>query len=77
MRGAGLRPGILSIEGGSCFVSLFPLYEQQVSIWHVIQVLLDGEEDAKNVCRLDQIANGARGLCARVDVDDVLSFFLF
>ena len=54
--GHGVSPGGRSVEGGSCFFSLF-LFAQEVSLLHVTQVLLDREEDAKNVCRLDQLAD--------------------
>ena len=63
---------VLSVEGGSSF---FSFSEQELSPLQVIQILLDREEDAKHVCRLDQPANRADGLCARVLMDDVFSLF--
>ena len=41
-----------------------------------IQVLLDREEDANNVCRLDQLENRDDGLRADVEVDAVFSSFV-
>ena len=49
-----------------CFC-VFTLLEQKVSLLHVMQVRLDRQEDAMMVCRLDQLANHADGLCARVE----------
>ena len=43
---------------------------------HVVHVLGDGEEGAQVVCRLDQLANDADGLRARVDMDVVFYPFL-
>ena len=51
------------------------MLEQEVSLFQVIQVLLDREEDAKNVCRLDHLPSYADGLCACVQMDDVFSSF--
>ena len=42
-------------------------------LWHVVHVRRDGDEDAKVVCRLDQLANHADGLRARVAMDVVVS----
>ena len=42
----------------------------------VIQVLLDREEDAKNVCRLGQLSKCDDGICDRVGVDVVVSSYL-
>ena len=56
--------------------SLSSLFEQKVSLVQATQALLDCEEDAKNVCRLDQLAKYAHGLRARVETDAILSPFL-
>ena len=64
-------------ERGRKFLFLFfLLFEQEVSLLQVIQVLLYREEDAENVCRLNQLANLAEELRARVEVNAVMSFFL-
>ena len=60
---------VLSVDGENLCISLF---EQEVCPLQVIQVLLDREEDANNVCRLNQLANCADGLRARVEMDAIV-----
>ena len=56
-------------RGKKFLVSLFLcLFEQEVSLLQVIQVLLDRAVDAKNLRRLDQLAKCAAGLCDRVEM---------
>ena len=74
---AGVLPAAFLPVKGKVAVSLFLCVRAWVFLWQIIHVLLDRQEDSKNVCRLDQVANYADWLHARVKVDVVFSFFLF
>ena len=61
------------VEGGSFL--FFSTFEQKVSLLQVIQIISDREQDATNVCRLQQLGNCAEGLCARVEMNAMFTSF--